>query len=120
MNVKTIKKAAETINREIKFYERNLTYCLEQRLELEVNNGNLKGANFSNIESTIKKYEIVLADLATIKRAIKRNKTSVRIYGTAYNRGDIYDETLKVLVKAGFDVDSDGFGTLILLPIEDR
>ena len=120
MKQETIKKAVKVINRNIKFYQRKLTYQLELRAEAKFNNGNLKVANLGNYESNITKYEIILADLATIKRAIKNNQTSVKIFGMAENRGYIYKETSNVLRKAGFDYDGDGFtGEIWLLSIEE-
>lgn len=119
MKQETIKKAVKVINRGIKFYQRKLTYQLELRAEAEFDNGNLKIDSSSDYESNIKKYEIVLADLATIKRAIQNNQTTVKISGTAENRGYIYSETSKVLNEAGFDYDSCGFaGQIDIFPIE--
>lgn len=58
--------------------------------------------------------------MATIKRAIKNNQTSVKIFGTAENRGYIYTETSKVLSEAGFDYDGDGFtGEISLFSTEE-
>ena len=114
MKQETIKKAVKIINRNIKFYQRKLTYQLELRAEAEFDNGNLKSNSFVDYESNIQKYEIVLADLATIKRAIKNNQTTVRIFGTAENRGYIYNETSMVLKEAGFDYDGDGYGEIYL------
>lgn len=120
MKSETIKKAVKVINRSIKFYQRKLTYQLELRAEAKFNNGYLEVANFGNYESNIVKYEIILADLATIKRTIKNNQTSVKIFGTKDSRGYIYTETLDVLKKAGFDHDGDGFtGEIWLFPIEE-
>lgn len=120
MKQETITKAVKVINRNIKFYQRKLTYQLELRAEAEFNNGNLDISNFGEYESNIQKYEIILADLATIKRAIKNDKTSVNIFGTADCRGYIYTETSEVLKKAGFDYDGDGFsGEIWLLSIEE-
>lgn len=120
MKQETIKKAVKGINRSIKFYQRKLTYQLELRAEAEFGNGNLKIASFGDYESNIQKYEIILADLATIKRAIKNNQTSVKIFGTAENRGYIYIETSNVLKKAGFDYDGNGFtGEIDLFPIDE-
>lgn len=114
MKQETIKKAVKVINRSIKFYQRKLTYQLELRAEAEFHNGNLKVANFGDYESNITRYEIILADLATIKRAIKNKQTSVKILGT-YN----CKETSDVLKKAGFDYDGEGFtGEIRLLSIE--
>lgn len=121
MKQETINKAVRVINRSIKFYQRKLTYQLELRAEAAFNNGNLKDASFGDYESNIQKYEIILADLATIKRAIKNNQTSAKIYGTYDDvRGSIYDETFEVLSRAGFDIDGDGFETLYFSPLEDE
>ena len=120
MKQETITKAVKVINRNIKFYQRKLTYQLELRAEAEFDNGNLKVASFGDYESNIQKYEIILADLATIKRAINNNQTSVKIFGTADNRGYIYIETSNALKKAGFDWDADGFtGEMWLACIEE-
>lgn len=117
MKQETIKRALKVINRNIKFYQKKLTYQLELRTEAKFNNENLKVESFGDYESNIEKYEIILADLATIKRAIKNNKTSVRVYGTAHLRGYMYLETAEVLERAGFEI--DGFGTTVkLVPIE--
>lgn len=115
MKQETIKKAVKVINRSIKYYQRKLTYQLELRAESELlNNKNLKFKSFEDFEGNIKKYEIILTDLATIKRAIKNNKESVEICGTDFSRGYIYDETQEVLNKAGFDIDGDGYGLIYL------
>lgn len=120
MKQETITKAVKVINRNIKFYQRKLTYQLEMRAEAEFDNGNLKVTSFGDYESNIQKYEIILADLATIKRAIKNNQTSVKIFGTAENRSYIYIETSRALREAGFDTDGDGFGgETYLLPIDE-
>lgn len=120
MKQETITKAVKVINRSIKFYQRKLTYQLELRAEAEFNNGNLEVANFDDYKSNIKKYEIILADLATIKRAIKNNQTSVKIFGTDDCRGYFYTETSNVLKKAGFYYDGDGFtGEIWLVSIEE-
>lgn len=66
----------------------------------------------------IAKYQIILADLATIKRAIKNGKSTVAIYGTLTHGCYLYIETTEALEKAGFETDSDGDNTIRLLPIE--
>lgn len=120
MKNETIKKAVKNINRSIKFYQRKLTYQLELRAEAKLDNGNLKIANLGDYESNIKKYEIILSDLATIKRAIKNNQTSVIIFGTEDSRSYIYAETSNALKKAGFYWDGDGFsGEIWLVCIEE-
>lgn len=120
MKQEKITKAVKVINRNIKFYQRKLTYHLELRAEAEFDNGNLKVASFGNYESNIQKYEIILADLVTIKRAIQNNQTAVKIFGTANNRGYIYRETSRALNEAGFDTDGDGFEETWLFPIDER
>lgn len=120
MKQETITKAVKVINRSIKFYQRKLTYQLELRAEAEFDNGNLDIASFGKYESNIQKYEIILANLATIKRAVNNDRTSVKIFGTADGRGYIYTEISKVLKKAGFNYDGDEFtGEIWLLPIEE-
>lgn len=119
MKKENIIKAVRVINRNLKFYQKKLTYQLELKAEEEFNNANLKVDSLGDYESHIKKYEIILADLATIKRAIKNNNTSIRIYGTADSRNLIYDETLDVLKKSGFDVDTFDYVTLDIFPIEE-
>ena len=60
--------------------------------------------------------------MATIKRAIKNNQTSVKLWGSAENRSYIYRETCDTLYEAGFDFDEgDEFGGAIeLILIDDR
>ena len=121
MNQETINKAVKVINRHIRFYQRRLTYQLEMKVEAKLNNGNLKVAKFDDYESNIKKYEIILSDLATIKRAIKNKKTMVKIIETAQGRGIIYDETSKAIKEAGFDYNVDVFKREIYLcSLEER
>lgn len=119
MKQETIKNAVKVINRSITFYQRKLTYQLELKAESEFDNANLKVASLGYHDAHIKKYECILADLATIKRAIKNDKTSVRIYGTDYNRGYIYTETSEVLAKAGFGIAGYDFGRLDLFSIDE-
>lgn len=119
MKKETTKKAVESINRSIKYYQRRLTEQLEIRAETELENGNLKKASFGNYEEKIQKYEIILADLATIKRAIRRNKTSVKILGIKKSSNAIYIETSREIKKAGFEYDRNMHtGEINLLPIE--
>lgn len=119
MKQETITRAVKVINRSIKYYQRKLTYQLEQMAEAMFDNGNLDVTNFSDYESNIQKYEIILADLATIKRAIKNNKTSVRIFGTYDSRSFIYGETVKVLKEARFDYDGGFTGETWLFAIDE-
>lgn len=119
MKQETIKKAIKVINRKIKFYQRKLTYQLELKAEAVFGNGNLKVENFDEYVSNIQKYEIILADLATIKRAIKNNQESVKIFGTVDDRDYIYRETESALREAGLDFNGDEFGRLWLFTIVD-
>lgn len=113
MKQETITKAVKVINRSIKFYQRKLTYQLELRAEVKLNNGNLDVASLGDYESNIQKYEIILADLATIKRAINKNKESCRLIGTAEGfPGMTYPETLKALEEVNLEYDGDGFGEI--------
>ena len=57
----------------------------------------------------MERYRIILADLITIRKAIQKNETEMVIYGTAESRSYVYNETLRVICKAGFDYDGDGF-----------
>ena len=105
MRQDTIKNAVKVINREIKLYQKKLTYQLELRAETKLKNGNLElDSRFGDYESNIKKYEIILADLATIKRAIKNNRKMVKTIGSAERRDLIYPETLITVRRAGFTI----------------
>ena len=57
MKQETITRAVKVINRSIKYYQRKLTYQLEQMAEAMFDNGNLDVTNFSDYESNIQKYE---------------------------------------------------------------
>ena len=119
MKQETIKNAVKVINRSITFYQRKLTYQLELKAESEFNNANLKVASLGYHDAHIKKYECILADLATIKRGIKNDKTSIKIYGTDYNRGYIYKETSDALYEAGFYIRITDSGASALYPIDE-
>lgn len=121
MKKETTKKAVEIINRSIKYYQRRLTEQLEIRAEIELENGNLKKDAFGNYKEKIQKYEIILTDLATIKRAIRKNKTSVRILETNRSRKTIYAETSREIKKAGFEYYINMYTREIhLLPIKEQ
>lgn len=120
MKQETFKKAVKVINRNLRSYQRKLTYQLELMNEALLKNGNLKHDSFDADKNLIEKYEIILADLATIKRAIINNKTEVKLYGTLDNGNMIYSETSKVLGEAGFIFEGDGFGTEITLTSIDE
>lgn len=118
MKQQTIDKAVQSLNRSIRDYQRKLTYQLELKAEADLQNGNLKVVDESYM-SNIMKYELILADLATIKRAIKNNKTEMEVYGVVGNRGRMYSEVEKALTIAGFFIDGTGYGTIWLMPREE-
>lgn len=120
MKQETIEKAVKVINRSIKHYQKKLTYQLELRAEARFNNGNLEVNSLGDYESNIQRYEIILADLATIKRAIKNNQTNAKIYGTKNCDGFMYIETSDTLKKARLDFDGDGFEKIFLESIDER
>ena len=71
-------------------------------------------------ENNIQKYEIVLSDLATIKRAINVNKPTVKIYGTAEKRNQMYKETFDALKDAGINIGWDDESIIIILSLKDE
>ena len=102
MKQERIEWTVRVINQGIRHYQRKLAHQLELRAEIEFHNGNLKCSNISNCENNIKKYEIIIADLSAVRRAIRNDKDCVKIYGTADETdevGTIYPETYDVLVK---------------------
>lgn len=120
MKQKTIKRAVKVINRNIEVYQRKLTYQLELMNEALLENGNLKDDSFDSDANLIEKYEIILADLATIRRAVANNKMTVKLYGTLNNECIMYPEIVKTLEKARLDFQCYGLGELIVLnPIDE-
>lgn len=122
MKQQTIDKAVKSLDRSIQFYQRKLIYQLELKAEIDLQNGNLNVAD-ENYMGNIMKYELILSDLATVKRAIKKGKgeveVEVNIYGTLENRGYLYPEFTKALTKAGLNEDGDGYGVIWLSSIEE-
>ena len=110
MRKDTIKKAVKELNKSIRFYQRKLTYQLELKAEKELGNGNVGFCSllYDYNPELIEKYEIIIADLATIKRAVKNNEEYVNIIGSPIRNGFIYAETSKSLSRAGIDYD-DGY-----------
>lgn len=95
-------KALRIIDREIRAYQFKLIYQLELKAESELNNGNIK-LNDDDYENNISKYENILASLATIKSAIKKNQERVKIYCT--KEGYLYSEIGKIqreMSRAGY------------------
>lgn len=121
MKQKTIKRAVKVINRNIEVYQRKLTYQLELMNEALLENGNLKDDSFDSDANLIEKYESILADLATIRRAVANNKTTVKLNGPLKTGNCIiYPEIVKTLEKAGLDFQCYGLGELIVLnPIDE-
>ncbi len=120
MEKQVIDKAVKVIKKAMRRYQRMLTFQLELRAEAKFQNGNLKDVELGDYESNIEKYEIVLSDLATIKRAIKNEQDDycqVFIQGTADDDESIYKETFDTLEKAGFFIDG-GAGYLLLCSME--
>lgn len=96
--------ALKIINREIRAYQKKLIEQLELKAESELNNGNIKLKD-DDYENNISKYEIILANLATIKSAIKKNRKRVKIYCT--KNGYLYSEIGKIqreMSYAGHDI----------------
>ncbi|MCI8620663.1 MAG: hypothetical protein HFJ50_02300 [Clostridia bacterium] len=120
MEKQVIDKAVKVINKAMRRYQRMLTFQLELRAEAKLQNGNLKDVELGDYESNIEKYEIVLSDLATIKRAIKNEQgdwCQVLIQGTADDDESLYHETYGTLETAGFYIDG-GPGYIILTSME--
>ncbi len=120
MKQETITKAVEVINRIIEDYQEKLIEQLELRAEAKFRNGNLIVYRSSDYESSITKYEIILADLATIKRAIENNKRTVKIFESAKTKSSVYyEETADALYEAGFYGIGTDSGAIALYPIDD-
>lgn len=117
MTKEIISKAVKAINQGIRDYQRELTYQLELKAEAQLCNGNIVDPSLYYFKSNIEKYEIILADLATIRRTIKKNKTYLKIFGTKENRDYIYAETCEVLKNAGLNfVRSELEWEIVLIP----
>ena len=63
----------------------------------------------------MEKNKIILADLKAIMKAIQKNETEVTIQGTVEKCGFMYLETCRVVEKAGFEIDGDGWTNQINL-----
>ena len=86
MKSESIYRTVKVIERYINIYQEEILDCLEMKAELELKNGNIEVDYISkNCEDDIEQYKIILTDLATIRRAIKKGKDSVKIYGDADN-----------------------------------
>jgi len=120
MKQETISGAVKILNRIIKDYQEKLIYQLELRAEAKLGNGNLTVYKSSDYESSIVKYETILADLATIKRAIENNKTFVKISETVKSKSSVYrGEIADAMYEAGFYGLSTDSGALELYPIDE-
>jgi len=90
MRQKTIDKAIRDIERSIEYYQKRLNDRLE-----EEEKGNIADYKYKCLlEKSIKNTEIILADLAAIKRAIENNKKSVKISGR-YTYSKIDGESIR-------------------------
>lgn len=123
MKQQTVDKVVNSLNRSIQVNQKRLIYQLELKAEANLQNGNLKVEDESYM-SNIMKYELILADLASVKRAIikkgtKEVEVEVKIYGTLENRGNVYPEFSKALIIARLDMDGDGYGVVWLSSIEE-
>lgn len=90
----------KVIGRSIRYYQKKLTYQLELEAEEMFHNGLRKCNEIGDLESNIKTYETIIADLATIWRAISKGINHAGIYSIDeetedLNSPQIYD----VLVK---------------------
>lgn len=100
MTKKRIKWTVKVINQRIEHYQRKLSGQLKLQVESMFHNGLFDCSDIGDIESNIKKYEIIIADLETIKSAIKRGRSFVRIYSFDEATGDIAsDEMYDTLVN---------------------
>lgn len=119
MRQETITNAVKILNRIIKDYQEKLIYQLELRAEAKFENGNLI-VKSRDYESSIVKYETILADLATIKRAIENDKTLVKISETVKSKCSVYrGEIADVMYEAGFYCLGTDSGALELYSIEE-
>ena len=67
-----VKDALKIVDRHIRIYQRKLIYELELMAELELNNGNLKvDCQLNDCKKNVERYQVILANMATIRRAIK-------------------------------------------------
>lgn len=96
MKQERIEWTVKVIARSIRYYQKKLAYQLELEVENMFHNGLRECTNIGDIESNIKIYEIIIADLGTIKRAISKNINHAIIYSFDVERGvldlpQIYD-----------------------------
>lgn len=91
------KRLVKVLRRYIKEYQQKLTFQIECEAESLFKDGSRYDAEKR------KKYETILSDLATIKRAVEKGENTIEIYGTADSRNELYWETKKILTKAGID-----------------
>lgn len=119
MKQTTIKKALKVINRALKLYQGKLTFWLELKAETELCNGNINVRKPSECSNYIQKYETIISNLATIKRAIRDGKEEVKIYCSAEASSFIPNEIHDVIEESGFEVDGDPDGTIFLIPTEE-
>ena len=120
MKQETITNAVKILNCIIKDYQEKLIYQLELRAEAKFRNGNLIVSKSSDYESSIVKYETILADLATIKRSIENDKLFVKISETVKSKCSVYRrEIADAMYEAGFYGLGTESGALELYPIDE-
>lgn len=67
-----VKDALKIVDRHIRIYQIKLIHELELMAELELNNGNLKvDCQLDDCKKNAERYQVILANMATIRRAIK-------------------------------------------------
>ena len=120
MKPETIKRVVDVLNRYIKYYSWKLLTCLEIKAESEFRNGNLDLKHSGEYETDIKRYEIILSDLLSVKRAIKNGVYKIKLYGTLTDRDYVYPETLRVYKKAGIKACKKENQEFIELYIDDN
>lgn len=107
------KNLTSGLNRVIKEYQQKLTYQLELKAEAELGNGNVGTYKASYYESNIVKCEKIIASLATIKRALEKNRKSVKIAKNDEYRREITD-AMYVADFGDFSILSNNDGELEL------
>ena len=120
MKPETIKRVVDVLNRYIKYYSWKLLTCLEIKAESEFRNGNLDLKHSGEYETDIKRYEIILSDLLSVKRAIKNGVYKIKLYGTLTDRDYVYPETLRVYKKAGIKACKEENQEYVELYIDDN
>lgn len=104
MEQQTIEYGVRILKRSIRYYKRTINHQKSG-----------KARKFKNYEANMEKNKIILADLKAIMKAIQKNETAVTIQVTVEKCGYMYPETCRVVEKAGFEIDGDGWTNQINL-----